>query len=238
MVRESKAFFAGAVLGLYFRPAKNKPMARNREIEVKLPVPDIARLIGRLRSIGAERIERLYEHNALFDTPDGQLRRLRSILRVRWEGSAKASATGDARPKRRPGEAREGLLTFKGPIGRSNRPSKYKEREEIEFRLRSAARFAAMLDGIGLRRWFQYEKYRTKYRVGREARLHIDLDETPIGVFLELEGSRRAIDRAAKALGYSSRDYITASYFELYAAHCSQKGLKVTNMVFPKEKMR
>lgn len=211
-------------------------MANNREIEVKLPVPDVAKLNARLRRMGAERIERLYERNILFDTPDRQLQRLSSILRIRCECAADAS--GEFRPKRPLGEAPEGLLTFKGPTGRRLRRSKYKELQEIEFRLKDATRFAGVLSRIGMRPWFRYEKYRTKYRIQREEGLHIDLDETLIGVFLELEGSRRAIDRTAKALGYSNREYITVSYFELYAAHCSKKGLKVANMVFPKKKMR
>lgn len=213
-------------------------MAGNREIEVKLPVTDVAKLISRLRAIGAERVARVYEHNTLFDTPDGQLRHLRSILRIRREHVEGIDVSGNFNLKRRTSETLEGLLTFKGPLGRSIRRSRYKERQEIEFRLKNVARFAGVLRRIGMRPWFQYEKYRTRYRLRGQTALHIDLDETPIGVFLELEGPRRAIDRVAKALGYSTRDYITASYFELYAAYCSQKRLKVTSMLFPKKKMR
>lgn len=212
-------------------------MANYREIEIKLPVPDVPTLLGRLRTIGAERIERVYERNTLFDTPDRQLRDLCSILRIRSEHSAGDRAIGKSRLKPGRRAPLEGLLTFKGPLGRGIRRSKYKERLEIEFRLKNAARFARVLRRIGMRPWFQYEKYRTKYRV-RGAGLCIGLDETPMGVFLELEGSRRAIDRGAKALGYSIRAYITVSYFELYAAYCSKQGLRVTNMVFPKKKMR
>jgi len=211
-------------------------MARNRENEVKLAVPDVGKLVGHLRTIGAERVTRVHEHNTLFDTPDRQLQRLGSILRIRCEHIAEYR-TG-FHPKRRPDGPSEGLLTFKGPVGRSIRSSKYKEREEIEFHLKDADRFAGVLRRIGMRPWFQYEKYRTKYRVRGDARLHIDLDETPMGVFLELEGSRRAIDCTAKALGYAVHDYITASYFELYAADCAKEGLKVTNMVFHKKKNR
>ncbi|HKF52760.1 MAG TPA: class IV adenylate cyclase [Candidatus Acidoferrales bacterium] len=210
-------------------------MTGNREIEVKLPVPDSAKLIVRLRAIGAERVTRVHEQNTLFDTPDCQLQRLRSILRIRREQNVDVQARADTkRDRERPAD---GLLTFKGPVpGRTGSISKYKERQEIEYHLENAPRFARVLRSIGLRPWFQYEKYRTKYRIRGEAHLHIDLDETPIGSFLELEGSRREIDRTAKALGYSVRDYITASYLELYAADCSQKGLRVTNMVFDKKK--
>jgi adenylate cyclase, class 2 len=216
-------------------------MPRKREIEVKLPVRDIKKLIARLGRIGARRRARVHEENTLFDTEDRQLGAKKAILRIRCEQDADAGIinpgkSGGAGPRK--GTPVEGLLTFKGLVeGQTGVRARYKEREEIEYRLKDAERFAGVLRRIGMRPWFKYEKYRTKYRT-KDPRLSIDLDETPIGVFLELEGSRRAIDRAARALGYSSRDYITGSYLELYKAECSRKGNKVANMAFPKKKKR
>jgi hypothetical protein len=43
-----------------------------------------------------------------------------------------------------------------------------------------------------------------------------ELDETPIGTFLELEGSRAAIDRAARGLGFGPADYIVETYVALF----------------------
>jgi hypothetical protein len=43
------------------------------------------------------------------------------------------------------------------------------------------------------------------------------VDETPVGDFGEIEGPARWIDRTAKQLGISSKDYITLSYAELFA---------------------
>lgn len=212
-------------------------MTRNREIEIKLRVRDLRELMARLRRMRARRIERVREENTLFDTADRQLQARQAILRIRCEENADLGAK--PRP-RRSGKAAGigGLLTFKGLVeGQSVGKGKYKEREEIEYRIADARRFARVLRGIGMRPWFQYEKYRTKYR-GKDAGLEIDLDETPMGTFLELEGPRRAIDRAARALGYSSDDYITASYLELYGAECDRKGVKVRNMVFEKKKKR
>lgn len=60
----------------------------------------------------------------------------------------------------------------------------------------------------------------------------MDLDETPIGVFLELEGPKRVIDRAANKLGYAKSDYLTVSYLELYGSDCLMQGRKPGNMVF------
>ena len=63
-------------------------------------------------------------------------------------------------------------------------------------------------------------------------RLLIEMDETPIGVFVELEGPAKAIDRAAKLLGYSRRDYIVTNYLSLYLEECQRGGKKPSNMVF------
>jgi hypothetical protein len=64
------------------------------------------------------------------------------------------------------------------------------------------------------------------------ARLLIELDETPIGTFVELEGPAKAIDRAARALGFSKNEYIVANYLRLYAEECMRRGEKIGEMVF------
>lgn len=213
-----------------------KPL--NREIEIKLPVRDLTVILERLRGLGARRMRRLHERNTLFDTQDGYFQRRCSILRIRIEEEVDGRSRYHPAQQRR--QALKGLLTFKSPPrhqrnGRRSPQSRYKERDEIEYRLPDALRFARLLGRLGLRAWFQYEKYRTQYRISGSA-LHIDLDETPIGIFLELEGAPRSIDKAARALGYFERDYITASYLELYAAECARKGERVANMVFSKKK--
>ncbi len=213
-------------------------MSRNREIEVKLPVRNLAAVVKRLEALGARRVARVFEQNALFDTPDEHFKRHESILRIRIEEEAELARKPRRHERRK--VVCEGLLTFKCPAegsqkGRRTAHSRYKEHEEIEYRLPDAGRFARLLERLGLRVWFRYEKYRTHYRISGSA-LKIDLDETPIGTFLELEGSRRSIDRAAEALGYSVRDYITVSYLELYALDCARKGISVANMVFSSKK--
>jgi len=60
----------------------------------------------------------------------------------------------------------------------------------------------------------------------------VELDVTPIGVFVELEGSPRVIDRAARLLGWGPADYITKSYRALYLDACRHRGLPARDMVF------
>jgi adenylate cyclase class 2 len=153
------------------------------------------------------------------------------------------------RPARLPGKARRrgkrtkeagGLITYKEMVGgkRGAGGGKYKVREEIEYRMKNARRIEKLFTRLGLRRGFRYEKYRTRYELVRFPGLHLDLDETPIGTFLELEGPQRAIDGAARALGYSENDYIAVSYLELYLAECDRLGKKPGNMVFKRENNR
>ncbi len=213
-------------------------MPRNREIEVKLSVRDLPAIVRRLEGLGARRVARVFEQNALFDTPGEHFKRHESILRIRVEENADLAWKAQRHERRK--STRKGLLTLKCPAEGSRKrsrigQSRYKEREEVEYRLPDAGRFARLLERLGLRVWFRYEKYRTHYRISGSS-LKIDLDETPRGTFLELEGSRRSIDRAGEALGYSARDYITASYFELYAIECGRRGIPVANMAFSSKK--
>jgi hypothetical protein len=68
--------------------------------------------------------------------------------------------------------------------------------------------------------------------------LLIEVDEVPIGTFVELEGTGDAIDRAAKELGYSPKDYVTKNYLVLYLDACRQRGEQPTDMLFPTAPVR
>jgi adenylate cyclase class 2 len=93
---------------------------------------------------------------------------------------------------------------------------------------------------MGMRESFHYEKYRTTFRMPESARwakgLLIELDETPIGTFVELEGPAAAIDRAARLLGFSKDEYVLTNYLRLHAEECVRRGEKVSDMVFRKKK--
>ena len=86
-----------------------------------------------------------------------------------------------------------------------------------------------IIESIGLKRVWRYQKYRTSYRLGA---LHALLDETPIGNFLELEGPKVEIDRWAGALGFSTDEYLTETYRDLYETWCREHQADVGDMVF------
>lgn len=197
-----------------------------RETEVKLRVPRAGEMIARIRRLrGVVCDGRVMEGNTLYDSKDGDFRRAGYLFRVRAE-------TGAASELVRRGRS-GAVVTSKAPVpGSGTRRSRYKEKLERERRIRDPHVFEAGLRRIGLRPAFRYEKYRSTFRLGD---LHICLDETPVGTFLELEGEPKAIDRAARALGYALKDYIRGTYWDVYAADCRRRGLKIGNMMFRKQ---
>lgn len=219
------------------------PLARpHQEIEIKLRVSDLSSLRAVLRRVRAREIApRTHESNTLFDTSGSDLRRRGRLIRIRIE--REAPVPGWRRGKRRLTDPSIAILTYKGPPIRTNKPENssrprglYKIREEAEVKVMRADEMAAILGALGLRPTFSYEKYRTTYALPALHGLKLELDETPVGIFLELEGSPRAIDRAARLLGYGRQDYLTESYGALYLAACRRSGRKPTNMLFPPTK--
>jgi adenylate cyclase, class 2 len=180
-----------------------------QETEIKLAVPD-AKFARRLLRAAGFRVSRprVFEANTVFDTPRRSLRKAATLLRVRQAGGTNT-------------------LTYKG------RPAagRHKSREELELKIPAAGAMAAILARLGFEAAFRYEKYRTEFRQPRRSGI-VMLDETPVGVFLELEGAAHWIDRTARKLGFQEIHYITASYGRLYLEWCKRQPVKPSNMVF------
>jgi adenylate cyclase class 2 len=190
------------------------------EIEVKLRVADAPRLLRQLARLGARLTRpRVHEMNTLYDTPDGNLARQGRMVRLRVERPA-ARPEGAGKGRKMAKEKPEicALLTFKGPEkgARANAPGRYKVREEHELRIFDHQEMPKILEALGLRPWFRYEKFRSTFQLPRVKGLQLVLDETPIGLFVELEGARGKINRTADLLGFARSEYITKTYGELF----------------------
>lgn len=182
----------------------------NLEIEIKLwigtTLPDIRRAI---RKLGFKRKKRrMLEQNIIFDTPALSLRGKGQIIRMRRAGKL-------------------AILTYKG----RSKAGRYKSREELECELGNPDRMQLILARLGYYPVFHYEKFREEFERSGEPGI-ITVDETPIGNFLELEGSPKWIDKTAHQLGFSTTDYITRSYGNLYLAWCTEHGIAPADMVF------
>jgi adenylate cyclase class 2 len=212
-----------------------------QEIETKLRVTDLSALRTRLRQIRAKLIIlRTHESNTLYDTLKRDLTRHGQMIRIRVEQlDRKGKSTGLRRDA-------PGILTFKGPArklqsskkraGQSKTINPLKVREEHEVAFDSWQRLANILLGLGLTATFRYEKFRTTYILPGVGPLKVELDETPVGLFLELEGTAAAIDQAARLLGYSRRDFISETYGALYLDDCRRRGVKPSDMLFRRTK--
>jgi adenylate cyclase class 2 len=208
-----------------------------RETEIKLKVEDVKAFERKLKKLGAKTIGtgdgRVHEFNTIFDTPDGGLAKHGQLLRIRTEKrSGKGKASG----------AKRIVLTFKQPMvrGLDDEGARFKVREETETELMDSIALTKIFEGLGMRGWFSYEKYRTTWKLGAKERwakdLLIEVDETPVGTYVELEGPAEAIDRAAEAFGFARKDYLVKNYLTLYAEDCRRRGIAPGNMLFEARK--
>jgi adenylate cyclase class 2 len=179
-------------------------MGEPRETEVKLRVASAEATRERLRRLGALLVrERHFEDNVLFDDARGTLRASGTVLRLRQTRHG-------------------GVLTFKGP---REIDGGVKSREERETATESPGEMRAILESLGYRPVFRYQKYRETWtHRGQE----IEVDETPVGTFLEIEGDPAGIHAVAAELGFSASDFMTQSYVDLFFA-----GGGRGDMVFP-----
>jgi len=165
------------------------------ESEIKLRVSDAESARQAVRRLGG-RLERArhFEDNLLFDDAQGSLRVSDRLLRIRRYDDA------------------AGVLTFKGPRAVVDG---IKSRAEIETALPDPDALESLLRALGYRSIFRYQKFRETYRWQD---VEIVVDETPVGVFLEVEGEVEAVHRAAAALGYGPSDYVAESYAAIFVA--------------------
>jgi adenylate cyclase class 2 len=177
------------------------------EREVKLKFASVQEARKAVTAAGCTpRLGRRLQADALLDTDDEQLRRKRCVLRVRVEN----------------GKSR---VTFKGPV----QPSKMKVREEDETLVGDGEVLLKIFEELGLHVWFRYEKYREEFS---HEDVIVAIDETPVGVFVEIEGCEQGIETAAAALGRSPDDYIVDSYRSLFLQLRDTAGLTTSDMVF------
>jgi len=164
-----------------------------REIEIKLPFGDVDEARERLVGLGATvSRQRVFEDNVVFDRSVDPLIDRGILLRLRTAGD-------------------RALLTLKRPV--ENEGQRYKIREEHQTTLEDPQAMLRILDALGYTRIYRYQKYRTQYALGE---LELCLDETPLGCFVELEGSPEAIDRTAERLGFDPGQYVRQTYRELH----------------------
>ena len=176
-----------------------------REVKLRFESPQAAR--AAVAATGATPLRpRRLQSDVLFDTEQRVLSARSQVLRVRIE-------------------AGHSYVTFKSP---AEHPT-LKLREEIETGVDDGERLVTIFLRSGFRIWFRYQKYREEFALDD---VIIAVDETPVGTFVEIEGSDLGIVAAVDALGRGPADYIVESYRALFVRHCNERGIPAGDMVF------
>jgi adenylate cyclase class 2 len=178
------------------------------ETEIKIRVADPAGFCRQLDLLNPGILSaRHFEDNYIFDFVDGSLQSRKCLLRVRL-------AAGRC------------FLTYKGP---PRQEGIFKTREELETGIEDATMLLQILEGIGMRIGFRYQKYRREFTLHG---VHVAVDETPIGNYAEIEGSEDGIRELARNLGIAESHFLRQSYYALYLEHCRNNGVAPQFMVF------
>lgn len=177
-----------------------------REIKLSFASADEAR--AAILAAGATPLlGRRLQEDALLDSPAETLRQRNCALRIRSEA-------GTSR------------VTFKGPV----QPGAMKLREELETVVGDGQTLLRVFGELGFRVWFRYEKYREEFA---HEGVIVAIDETPVGIFVEIEGTESGISAMTAALGRTPADFILDSYRGLFLKHRDEFGLTGRDLVFP-----
>lgn len=173
----------------------------NEEIEAKFYLTSLEAYKNRLESNNLKLVQtQIHEYNLSFDTPNFDLLHKDCILRLRQDSVAK--------------------LTYKGT---SDSSSGVTVRQEIEINVNSFDNARIFLEALGYCIHWKYEKYRTTYTYRN---LIITIDETPIGVFTEIEGeSTESIREIAEKLKLNWNSRILSNYLADFL--CVKKSLQL-----------
>ncbi|MGC2398247.1 MAG: class IV adenylate cyclase [Acidobacteriaceae bacterium] len=153
---------------------------------------------------------RTLERNTLYDKPDRVLRNSRQILRIRQYGD-------------------RWVVTHKRVPSDCNEEGPHKNRLETETLVDDGPVMGMIFEALGYVPVFVYEKWRTEWA---DRQGHCVLDETPLGVYAELEGPGEWIDDTAQKLGIGASDFIKLSYGRIFEVWKEQTGSTAMNLTF------
>lgn len=168
-----------------------------REIEVKIKIDSIEDIKKKLKTLGGKEKERVFEDAEYFDFDDGRIKKNDQVIRLR-----------------------NGVLAYKGPARSSN----MMDREEIEVKV-DEKKMKEIFLKIGLKPKKVIQKYRTRFLFDNR-KGEVTVDETPIGNYIEIEGTEKFILDMTKKLGYTSKDHIVKTYGYLAKEFYKAKGIK------------
>ena len=195
------------------------------EIERKYLGADLEEIKKRLIDLGATSDGARFEFNIVFDTSPSILKQ-KKLLRLRIRASRDGSTS---------------VLTWKEPA-RETPSDNFKRRLEFETLVADPENMVEILGRLGCFPKAVYEKTRESYIFqwrdadGKTIRVATELDETPIGNVIELEGDPEAIEKAEISLDLRSLRKSDKSYHDLNQEWREKRGLPPSiDIIFPQE---
>ncbi len=183
-----------------------------KEIEIKFALRDRHELVRKLHEIGGQRLyPETFEDNIVLDRR-GELRTKGALLRVRKFG-------------------KYSIVTYKGPMSIEGG---VKSREEVQTGVESFELAIQLLDSLGYKPVFRYQKFREVWHV-RDA--EVVIDRTPIGEYFEIEGPLEHIRSLAAELGMEMEQAIRSTYADLYRQTRRTRADLPNDMVFSPEQL-
>ncbi|HEX7192294.1 MAG TPA: class IV adenylate cyclase, partial [Thermoanaerobaculia bacterium] len=165
-----------------------------------------------LQDIGASRLyPETFEDNIVLDRR-GELKTKGALLRVRKFG-------------------KYSLITYKGPMSIDGG---IKSREEVQTGVESFELAIELLDALGFKPVFRYQKFREVWRIQD---VEVVLDRTPIGEYFEIEGPVDMIRTIAGELGMNFDQAIRLTYADLYRQARRTRADLPEHMVFPADQL-
>lgn len=176
------------------------------ERELKFACDDLEAVRERLADLGAERqAPATFEDNLVFDRKD-ELKGAGCVLRLR-------------------SDRRGARLTVKGP---ARFEEGLKLRDESEISVSDGEETQRLIEMLGYGVVQRYQKMREEWQLGG---VLTALDHTPIGDYVEFEGSKAA--QVAKRCGFEIEAAEPRSYIHIYADHLREHPEAPPQMVFP-----
>ena len=175
------------------------------ETEIKIKVQDLHSVKRKIKQKGGIYESSFFEDNIVFDDAHGTLFKKRYLLRLRKSDRV--------------------TVTVKTPMEKG----RYKVMQEYEIQVSDFDQTLSILNILGYKKVFRYQKMREIFSVQRTK---VFLDDTPIGYYIEIEGEGPDIEHTAKLLGLDGEEKITRNYFEVYRDYCKERGLKPGDMIF------
>ncbi len=190
----------------------------NRETEVKFYVSNLLEIEMRLQQMEAHLIQpRVLEGNLRFDNPNGDFQREGRVLRLRQDEAIRLTYKDSS-------QLLDGALS----------------RREIEFAVSDFDSAKQFIEALGYEVVFLYEKFRTTYLIQTSEtsedlgslEVHVMLDETPIGDFVEIECAVETLKPIAKKLGLNWAAAVPAGYHNLFERVREARGLNFRDLSF------